>query len=136
MTEPKKRGRPREFDPAVALATAGKTFLRHGYTGTSLETLSSAMKLNKPSLYAAFGDKHALYMSVLEARYRMVSERYKVVFERGRTLEESLRNMFEECVEITLGEGGPPGCPILAAATTESLLDDEIGEFTRRFRAQ
>lgn len=138
MSEPeKKRGRPREFDPAVALASAGKTFLRHGYTGTSLETLSSAMKLNKPSLYAAFGDKHLLFMSVLEERYRMVVDRYRAAFEKGPTLEHSLRNVFEEAVDLSLGEGGgPPGCPIAAAEATESLVDPEIGEFTRRFRAQ
>ncbi len=134
---PKKRGRPREFDPAVALASAGKTFLRHGYTGTSVEALSTEMKLAKPSLYAAFGDKHALYMSVLAARYRMVAERYQAAFEKGRTLEDSLRRMFDEAVDVSLGvDGGPPGCPIVAATITEGLLDEEIGEFTRMFRTQ
>jgi len=134
---PKKRGRPREFDPAVALASAGKTFLRHGYTGTSVEALSSEMKLAKPSLYAAFGDKHALYMSVLAARYRMVVERYQAAFEKGRTLEDSLHRMFDEAVDVSLGvDGGPPGCPIVAATITEGLLDEQIGEFTRTFRAQ
>src|SRR4051812_6511419 len=113
MTDPpKKRGRPREFDPAVALASAGKTFRRLGYTGTSLETLSSAMNLNKPSLYAAFGDKHALYLSVLRERARMVAERYHAAFEKGATLEDALRHLFDEAVEVSLGEGGPPGCPI------------------------
>ena len=132
----KKRGRPREFDPAVALASAGKTFLRQGYAGTSLEALATAMKLNKPSLYAAFGDKHALYMSVLKERFRMVGERYHAAFEKGRTLEESLRNVFEEAVEVSLGEGGPPGCPIAAATMAESFVDDEIGEFVKQFRVQ
>lgn len=137
MTETtRKRGRPREFDPAVALASAGKTFLRQGYTGTSLDALASAMKVNKPSLYAAFGDKHALFMSVLKERYRMVVERYQAAFERGCTLEESLRNVFEESVEVCLGEGGPPGCPIVAATMSESLVDEEIGEFAKQFRAQ
>lgn len=132
----KKRGRPREFEPAVALAGAAEAFLRHGYAGTSVEALASAMGLNKPSLYAAFGDKHALYMTVLKERYRKVATRYEAAFQRGRTLEESLRNVFEDAVEVSLGEGGPPGCPIAAASTTESLLDEEIGEFTRYFRAQ
>jgi AcrR family transcriptional regulator len=137
MTETtRKRGRPREFDPAVALASAGKTFLRQGYTGTSLDALAGAMNVNKPSLYAAFGDKHALFMSVLKERYRMVVERYQAAFEKGRTLEESLRNVFEESVEVCLGEGGPPGCPIVAATMSESLVDEEIGQFTRQFRAQ
>jgi TetR/AcrR family transcriptional regulator, copper-responsive repressor len=132
----KKRGRPREFDPTVALASAGETFLRHGYAGTSVEALASAMNLSKPSLYAAFGDKHALYMSVLKERYRMVSERYLAAFERGSTLEGSLRALFEEAVEVSLGEGGSPGCPIAAATMTEGLVDEEVGEFTRQFRAQ
>lgn len=132
----KRRGRPRQFDPAVALADAGSAFLRHGYAGTSLETLTAEMRLNKPSLYAAFGDKHALYLRVLDARYRMVAKRYEAAFERGRTLEESLRNVLEDAVEVSLGEGGPPGCPIAAAETTESLTDEDVREFTRRFRAQ
>ena len=137
MTEAtRKRGRPREFDPAVALASAGKTFLRQGYTGTSLDALASAMKLNKPSLYAAFGDKHALFMSVLRERFRMVGERYHAAFEEGGTLEEALRNVFEAAVEVSLGEGGPPGCPIAAATMSESLDDEEIGEFVRTFRVQ
>jgi AcrR family transcriptional regulator len=132
----RKRGRPREFEPAVALAGASEAFLRYGYAGTSVEALASAMRLSKPSLYAAFGDKHTLYMAVLKERYRRVSVRYQAAFEKGRTLEESLRNVFEDAVEVSLGEGGAPGCPIAAASTTESLVDEEVGAFTRYFRAE
>jgi AcrR family transcriptional regulator len=136
MPEPtKKRGRPREFDPGIALTSAARTFLRHGYSGTSLETLTTDMKLNKPSFYAAFGDKKALFMTVLKARYLQVATRYQVAFDQGRTLEESLRNVFEDAVELCLGEGGPPGCPIASASATEALVDPEIGEFAREFRA-
>jgi AcrR family transcriptional regulator len=136
METPKKRGRPREFEPRIALRAASKTFLRHGYAGTSVEALAKAMRLNKPSLYAAFGDKHALYLLVLKERFRMVATRYESAFDKGCTLEESLRNVFEDAIDVCLGEGGPPGCPIAAASTTESLTDDAIGEFTRQFRAQ
>jgi TetR/AcrR family transcriptional regulator, copper-responsive repressor len=132
----KKRGRPREFEPAVALAGAAETFLRYGYAGTSVDALASAMRLNKPSLYAAFGDKHALFITVLNRRFQHVAARYEAAFHKGKTLEEALRNLFEDAVDLSLGEGGPPGCPILAASTIESLIDEEIGEFTRRFRAQ
>jgi AcrR family transcriptional regulator len=136
MTEPtKKRGRPREFDPTVALVGAARTFLRHGYSGTSLETLVRAMNLNKPSLYAAFGDKKSLYLTVLKQRFRQVGTRYQLAFDKGRTLEESLRNVFEDAVELCLGEGGPPGCPIASASATEALTDQEIGDFAREFRA-
>lgn len=132
----RKRGRPREFDPAVALRKAEEAFLRDGYAGTSLDALADAMDVNKPSLYAAFGDKRALYMAVLRERYRRVGARYATAFARGGTLEEALRYFFEEAVNVTLGEGGPPGCPIASAAATESLVDEEVGEFARQFRAQ
>ena len=130
----KKRGRPREFDEAVALAGASETFIRHGYSGASIDALARAMQLNKPSLYAAFGDKRSLYLAVLKARYRRVAVRYRAQFEKGRTLEEALRNVFEDAVEVCLGEGGPPGCPIASASATEAFEDDAIREATRQYR--
>jgi AcrR family transcriptional regulator len=92
------------------------------------------MGLNKPSLYAAFGDKRTLYLRVLEERYRRVGLRYRARFEQGGTLQEALRNVFEDAVEVCLGEGGPPGCPIASAAATEALDDPAIGAATRQFR--
>lgn len=133
-TSRKKRGRPREFDPALALAGASEIFLRFGYSGASLNELARAMQLNKPSLYAAFGDKRELFLGVLKERYRRVAVRYRAAFDQGRTLEEALRNVFEQAVEVCLGEGGPPGCPIASAAATEALEDEAIRDATRRYR--
>src|SRR4029079_12473765 len=93
------------------------------------------MPLNKPSLYAAFGDKRALYLKVLAERFRRVGVRYRAAFEKGRTLEESLLNVFEDAVEVCLGEGGPPGCPLASASATEALEDEVIGDAARKFRA-
>src|ERR1044072_4831053 len=64
--EPKRRGRPRAYDPAQALARAADTFWKAGYAGTSLDDLSAATGMNRPSLYAAFGDKRDLYLKTLE----------------------------------------------------------------------
>lgn len=134
---PRKRGRPRQFDPSVAIAAASRTFLEHGYSGTSVDTLSSAMEIAKPSLYGAFGDKRALFLEVLKRRAKMVGERYAAAFARGETLEDAFRCVLEEAVDVSLGhEGGPPGCPIAAASSTEALLDPEIGAFARQFRVQ
>jgi AcrR family transcriptional regulator len=61
-----ERGRPRSFDPEVALERATEVFWRHGFQGASLAELTEATGLSKPSLYAAFGDKESLYLHCLK----------------------------------------------------------------------
>ena len=68
----KKAGRPRGFCPEEALETALQLFWRKGYEGTSMSDLTEAIGVNRPSLYAAFGSKEALFRKVLDrytARY-------------------------------------------------------------------
>ena len=62
-------GRPREFKVDKALDVALQVFWRKGYEGASMADLTEAMAITKPSLYAAFGDKHDLYLKTLR-RYR------------------------------------------------------------------
>src|ERR1700709_2108964 len=62
---PKRRGRPRSFLPEEALRQVLETFWSKGYSATTLDDLSQATGLNRPSLYAAFGDKRTLYRTVL-----------------------------------------------------------------------
>src|SRR5438445_11772806 len=66
MTVSAERGRPRSFEPEVVLEQAMALFWRHGYSGTSFGDLTEATGLTKPSLYAAFGDKEALYLKCLQ----------------------------------------------------------------------
>src|SRR4029077_20849272 len=58
-------GRPREFEAEGALDRAMEVFWRKGYLGTSLSDLTNAMGINRPSLYAAFGNKKSLFRTVL-----------------------------------------------------------------------
>jgi AcrR family transcriptional regulator len=131
---PKKRGRPRAFATDVVLDRATDTFLHFGYAGSSLEALTSAMGLNKPSLYAAFGDKHSLFARVLRERTEALGQRYRAAFERGATLEESLAAMLEEAVEANLGDK-PQGCLLVGVSTAEALADADVAKYARDFFA-
>src|ERR1700747_3789715 len=64
-----RRGRPRAYEPDVALAKALDLFRKDGFAATSLDDLSAATGMNRPSLYGAFGDKRELYIKSYQ-RYR------------------------------------------------------------------
>src|SRR5262245_46609850 len=91
-------GRPRAFDVDEALDRALKVFWRKGYEGTSVSDLTKAMGINRPSLYAAYGDKQALFRKALE-RY----EQGPMAFMEEALNEPSARVVAERLLLGTAG---------------------------------
>ncbi len=126
--EPKRRGRPRAYDPQVALARAAEVFWKAGYAGTSLDDLAAATGMNRPSLYAAFGDKRDLYLKTLE-RYRQEGrELARHALAESPTLRVFLKRFYDKALELYLA-GGPRGCYSIGTAATQAAVDSDVQAF-------
>jgi AcrR family transcriptional regulator len=102
-------GRPREFDTEEAVDRAMYLFWRKGYEGTSLSDLTSTLGITRASLYAAFGNKKALFMTVLD-RYEANAGRYRVDALKALTAREFARKLLLGAVALHGDKSNPPGC--------------------------
>src|SRR5436190_1011234 len=109
--EKARRGRPRAYDPDTALARVMGVFWDAGYAATSLDDISAATAMNRPSLYGAFGDKHALYETALE-RYRSISRAgMKEALDPDFSLRDGLRRVYDAALSMYFsGKMGARGC--------------------------
>jgi len=110
-----KTGRPISFDKDAALEAAMLLFWERGYEGTSMADLTQAMGLNPSSIYAAFGDKHALFQLTVK-RYMEIRAQYAVKALEEPTLERFIRALFDNTVAFLTTPGHPPICMTLAGA--------------------
>jgi AcrR family transcriptional regulator len=127
---PKRRGRPRAYDPKTALARAADAFWKAGYAGTSLDDLAAATGMNRPSLYAAFGDKRELYLKTLEHYRNEYRELARKTLADDPTLRVFLKRFYDAALDIYLaGEGGARGCYSIGTAATEATVDPNVRAF-------
>ena len=115
-----KTGRPIGFDKDAALEAATLLFWERGYEGTSMSDLTQAMGLNPSSIYAAFGDKHALFQLAVK-RYMEIRAQYAVKALEEPTLEKFIHALFNNTVAFLTTPGHPPTCMTLAGAVGCSL---------------
>ncbi len=124
---PKRRGRPRAYEPNVALGKALDLFRTQGFAATSLDDLSEATGMNRPSLYGAFGDKRELYIKSYQ-RYREEARASMLeIFREDMPLRQRLERIFASALNIYLsGETGPRGCFTVVTAASEAVSDPDI----------
>ena len=123
----RRLGRPRAYDPEVALQRATDAFWDAGYSGTSLDDLSARMDMNRPSLYAAFGDKQALYLKTLDTYRARRRADLATALGAGRPLRVAVRRLYHIMVDRFLdGERGARGCYLVGTAATEAVENPEV----------
>src|SRR3954468_21423983 len=129
---PKRRGRPRAYQPDVALGRALDLFRRDGFAATSLDELSAATGMNRPSLYGAFGDKRELYIKAY-ARYRSDARAAMAdLFRTELPIKQRLQRIFAVALDIYLsGEQGPRGCFTVMTAASEAIADPAIRDLVK-----
>jgi TetR/AcrR family transcriptional regulator, copper-responsive repressor len=125
---PKRRGRPRAYDPHVAIARAAEVFWKAGYAGTSLDDLVAATGMNRPSLYAAFGDKRDLYLKTLEYYRDEGRALAREALADAPKLRVFLKRFYDKALDLYLA-GGPRGCFSIGTAATVAAVDDGVREF-------
>ncbi len=125
--QPKRRGRPRAYQPDVALGKALDLFRDSGFAATSLDDLSAATGMNRPSLYGAFGDKRELYIKSFR-RYRDDARAAMAdIFRKELPIRKRLERIYAVALDIYLsGDAGPRGCFTVMTATSEAVSDPEI----------
>jgi AcrR family transcriptional regulator len=130
-----KTGRPIGFDKDAALEAAMLLFWQRGYEGTSMADLTQAMGLNPSSIYAAFGDKHALFQLAVK-RYMEMRAQYAGKALEEPSLEKVVRALFDNTVAFLTTPGHPPTCMTLAGSVGCSLDASPARDIMTEIRKQ
>jgi TetR/AcrR family transcriptional regulator, copper-responsive repressor len=129
-SELRRRGRPRQYDPERALTKAAEVFWKQGYAGTSLDDLAAATGMNRPSLYAAFGDKRELYLRTLQRYWEQARAMALKVAAESPTLRVFLKRFYEQAVDIYLAGGDEArGCYSISTAPAQATTDPAVRAF-------
>jgi AcrR family transcriptional regulator len=108
-------GRPRAFDADVALEKALQVFWKKGYEGASLTDLTEAMGINRPSLYAAFGNKEALFRKAMD-RYTSGPGCHIAEALKAKTARAVAERVLAGTVDMLTCPNTPQGCLLVQAA--------------------
>lgn len=120
------RGRPRKFEHGPVLLRALEVFWRQGYAATTMDNLASAMGLNKPSLYNAYGDKQRIYRAALAAFVAQVKDEVGAALASSTDIRQALQAFFDGALMVYCAHQPPLGCFAICTATAEAVAHADI----------
>ncbi|HKN62049.1 MAG TPA: TetR/AcrR family transcriptional regulator [Candidatus Acidoferrales bacterium] len=120
-----RMGRPRSFDIDRALNRALQVFWRKGYEGASLSDLTKAMGVNRPSLYAAFGGKKALFRKALD-RYMTGPAAYTQEALKEPTARAVVERLLRGAADLNAAPRNPGGCLTVQGALASGDAGDSV----------
>ena len=118
-------GRPRAFCVEKALDRALQVFWQKGYEGTSLSDLTGAMEINRPSLYAAYGNKEALFRKALDRYVQGAGEFFRKFMEKP-TARAAVEGLLLWAVDGITCPDSPHGCMMVRCALSGGDAADSI----------
>jgi AcrR family transcriptional regulator len=134
----KPRGRPLAFNQDEALDKALKVFWARGYEGASMAELTEALGINKPSIYAAFGNKEELFRKAL-ARYTSGPAAFVKDAMKQPTARQVVEKFLLLAVDFFSEKSTPNGCMIVQAALTggqgSSAIQQELIGYRKSIEA-
>jgi TetR/AcrR family transcriptional regulator, transcriptional repressor for nem operon len=125
--------RPRSFDPDEALDRARDVFWRQGFQGTSLDDITAATGVAKPSLYAAFGDKNALFLKVLDRYHERIVGNAALILSEGSSARAAIERWLTGFVPFCSGVKGTKGCLSVNTAADGASDQKEVRKKIERF---
>jgi AcrR family transcriptional regulator len=129
----RSRGRPRSFDESDALEKAIQVFWSKGYDGATIDDLVAGMGVGRPSLYAVFGDKRAIFLRALKVYAEKKGALASKALLSPQTLRVSLAHFMKYAVESATEKGSAWGCLLVCVAP---LVDDaEVRKFMQNAAA-
>ena len=122
------RGRPRTFDPDVALHQALDLFWERGYDGTSLNDLAEAMGIASASIYACFGSKEDLFRKVMVLYGTTSGEPPRRALREQPTAHAAIYAMLSATADEITRPETPPGCMLVLAGLTGAVENEAVRE--------
>ena len=121
-------GRPKSFDREAVLDAAVRVFWEKGYEGASLDVLTKAMGINRPSLYATFGNKHGLFLAAIDRYAAVQGMAQSAPLHAEPNIRNAVAGYYRQIVKTVASGDSPRGCLIGSVATEVAERDLVVRE--------